>query len=79
MGAEHELHLVEYHEGQQEVVVQRAEDCHHHGRAYRQAFLGPAEDNGYLVFPIEPKKLAAEPGGSKGKAEDDETGCNQPR
>ena len=51
--AEHELHLVKHHEGQEEVVIQRAEDCQHHGRPHGQAFLGTAEDDCDAVLALE--------------------------
>ena len=67
--AKHELHLVEHHERQQEVVVQRAEDGQHHGSTHSQTLLGAAKDDGDAVFPLESQQFAAVPRGGEGEAE----------
>ena len=78
VSAEHELHLVKYHEGEQEIVVELSEDGEHHGGAHGQAFLGAAEDNGDAVFTFETKESAAVPGGKECHAEDNDADYDKP-
>lgn len=72
VGAGDELDLVEDHEGEQEVVVEGAEDGHHHGGADGEAFFGAAEDDCDAVFSAEAEEFAAEVGGGVDDAEQDE-------
>ena len=43
---------MEDHEGEQEVIVETAEDRQHHGGSHGEAFLGAAENDGDAVCSV---------------------------
>ena len=57
VGAGDELDLVEDHEGEQEVVVEGAEDGHHHGGADGEAFLEPQKTMVMRSSLLKPRSL----------------------
>ena len=67
--ANHELHLVEDHEREQEVVVERAKNSKHHGRTDRETLLRTAEESGDAVRFVKACQFAAEPDGNLDNAE----------
>ena len=76
-GADHELHLVENHEGKQQVIVGITEDSEHHRGAHGKTFFRAAEKDGDRVCSAKTEDPTGNPDETLNDCKQDERGGDE--
>ena len=76
-GADHELHLVENHEGKQQVIVGITEDSEHHRGAHGKTFFRAAEKDGDRVCLTKAEESTGNPDETLNDCKQDERGGDE--